>query len=531
MPNKSSIESPAEGVATVARLAGSAQPASAGRVALRDQPPLPLVALARALAQEQVSYCRWTGASGLAGRADEEDVDLLVARCHFHRVAELFLRLGFKPASVPAGQAVPGSLDSFAYDAEGDRLIRLRAHHQLLLGHELTWNYRLPIERQCLSSAGQDGVFRAPAPEYQFIVFVLRSLLRHSTLDILVGRRATLDASEHLADLLARVNREGLRDIVDRDLPFLGAAAFDNCVEALRPTASTWSRLKARLQVLSRLQAHARRPLAVEIFLRLCRRGLSAGRRQVSGRASKFRLNNGGAMIAIVGGDGAGKSTVVDALSGWLSRDFVTASVHLGKPSWSWTTATVRGILKVGQLLGLYPPESTIRETLKQKSLMSTGYPWLLREVCRARDRHLRYVRARRLAADGGLVISDRFPLPQIRIMDGPQAQRFLGHAGEAPQKDSFLGPDPDDPLPRALVKLEESYYQRIAAPEVLIVLRVNPEIAVERRIGEDPTAVRERSTEIWNLDWRHTNAHVIDASKSKAEVLAAVKALVWSEL
>ena len=40
------------------------------------------------------------------------------------------------------------------------------------------------------------------------------------------------------------------------------------------------------------------------------------------------------------------------------------------------------------------------------------------------RDRYISYVQARRFATNGGLVICDRFPLPQIKIMDGPQVER-----------------------------------------------------------------------------------------------------------
>lgn len=532
MPIESSIESPAEPVATGTGTPSAGASPPGGRVAPRDRAPATLVALSQALAQEQVVYCRWNGHRGPeAERAGEDEVDLLVSRAHMRRVAELFCRLGFKLAKASPEKAVPGALDAFAYDADTEGLIRVHVHHQLLLGHELTRNYRLPIERQCLDSAAPDEVFRASAPEYEFIVFVLRALLRHSALDILCGRRETLPATERLTDLEARADQGRVRGILNRELPYVGAEVFEGWLEALRAGASTWSRLKARLQVLSRLQAHARRPLAMEICLRLWRRAALAGRRHLLGHSSKYRLESGGAIIAIAGGDGAGKSTVVDALGAWLSRDFVTTSVHLGKPAWSWTTATVRTILKVGQLFGLYPPESTFRATLEQRSLVSTGYPWLLREFCRARDRYASYVGARRFAAAGGLLISDRFPLPQVRLMDGPLAQRFLDQRLDGPRDEAFLSPHPGQWLARALVKLEASYYQHIALPEVLIVLRVDPEIAVARRIGEDAVPVRERSTEIWQLDWQHTNAHVIDASKSKSQVLAEVKALVWSEL
>ena len=40
---------------------------------------------------------------------------------------------------------------------------------------------------------------------------------------------------------------------------------------------------------------------------------------------------------------------------------------------------------------------------------------------------------------------------------------------------------------------------------------------------------VRERGKEIWELDWEGTDAHVIDGSKCKDDVLDELKALVWS--
>jgi len=67
--------------------------------------------------------------------------------------------------------------------------------------------------------------------------------------------------------------------------------------------------------------------------------------------------------------------------------------------------------------------------------------------------------------------------------------------------------------------------------PDLLIVLRVDPELAVRRKIDEQATSVRARSTEIFKVDWQSTNAHIIDSSKSKTDVMAELKALIWSEL
>ena len=224
-------------------------------------------------------------------------------------------------------------------------------------------------------------------------------------------------------------------------------------------------------------------------------------------------------MVALVGGDGAGKSTVAGELYGWLSSEFEVIKVHMGKPAWSLTTVAVRAILKIGRSLGFYPyARSPIRHMSDPDSNAFPGYPWLLREVCTARDRYLTYAKARRFANNGGIVICDRYPLTHVKLMDGLRSHLMINVRKT-------------NRLIEILVSANKKRYQQIYLPELLITLRVNPEIAVQRKTDEDAAAVRARSKEIWELDWEETRAHVIDGGRSQAEVLSEVKALVWSEL
>ncbi len=115
--------------------------------------------------------------------------------------------------------------------------------------------------------------------------------------------------------------------------------------------------------------------------------------------------------------------------------------------------------------------------------------------------------------------------------MDGPMSAQFVSQLMDGPQADRFMSPHRDNPLTRFLVKLEQSYYHQIVPPDLLIVLLVDPEIAVQRKTEENADTVRKRSTEIWKINWAGTDAHLIDASQSKTEVLAQLKAQIWSEL
>jgi thymidylate kinase len=118
----------------------------------------------------------------------------------------------------------------------------------------------------------------------------------------------------------------------------------------------------------------------------------------------------------------------------------------------------------------------------------------------------------------GSIVICDRFPLRQIRLMDGARS-RALRPSVKL------------DSTGRFLARLENRYYDRILPPDLLIVLRVDPDIAVARKPEEVPRFVRARSEEIFGLDWGSAPAVVLDGTRDRLSVLAEIKSLVWSRL
>jgi len=233
-------------------------------------------------------------------------------------------------------------------------------------------------------------------------------------------------------------------------------------------------------------------------------------------RAPTMQMSSGGRLVVVAGGDGSGKTTLIDSLYAWLSGRFEIRGFHIGKPPWSMTTVAVRGLLKVGRLLGLWPFSLQNEDDPDQVGF--AGYPSLIRTVCTARDRWLHYTRARRFASNGGLAICDRFPLPGTITMDGPQVARMtVGH-----EPTWFL---------KRLAKLEAGFYERILAPDLLVVLKLDPDIAVRRKTDEDPVSVRARTAKVWKAEWEKTPARIIDASQSKEAVLAELKNLLWSQL
>jgi hypothetical protein len=92
-------------------------------------------------------------------------------------------------------------------------------------------------------------------------------------------------------------------------------------------------------------------------------------------------------------------------------------------------------------------------------------------------------------------------------------------------------GTGPRSHIVRRLAEAERRIYAQIGLPDVLVVLRVDPEVAVLRRPEDDSNYVRTRNAEVYDVDWSMTPAVVLDGTQPPEQVLAAVRNAVWERL
>jgi thymidylate kinase len=484
--------------------------------------------LCRALQDAGIRYCHWKSNESLDRSASgENDLDLLVLRSDASRFEGLLRDFGFRDARLPRWKELPGVYHSYAVDRVSGHFVHIHAHYQLVIGDDMTKNYHLPIEVAYLASARPVSPFMVPAPEFELALFLIRMVIKHCTWDAFLTLQSSLSKSERreLDDLVARVDLMDVWDLLGQHIPFVRPELWQRCLRAVKPGASVSSRIRTASTLQAELAVWARRPRAVDTSLRMWRRFRTLARRKVFRRGPvAHRLAGGGVLIGIVGGDGAGKTTALEGLTRWLATEnFFAVTVHMGKPAWSVLSAAVKGSMKVAASVKRRPTSSasSLRSTLATEggTMDVRDRARLVWEVLTARDRSRTYRRARRLASNGEIVICDRYPLPQVSGMDGPVTARAKDPA-------RLRG------LAKSLAARENTYYQRIRYPDILIVLRVHPDLAVQRKAGVEPeSTVRPRSEEIWQVDWADTPAIVVDAAASREEVLSEIKSLIWSRL
>ena len=477
--------------------------------------------LCETLEKEGINYCHWKSNAALDRSASgENDLDLLVHRPDISRFKKVLNFLGFKEAFIPNQEKIPGINDYYGYDHQSEKFVHVHAHFRLILGSDLNKNYHIPFEKAYLASSNQGILFRTPSFDFEFVLFIIRMIIKHSTWDTILGGQGRLSGKEQqeMSWLKSGMNPEGVLEILKTHLTFLDADLFDECTRVLHPGVSIWKRIKCGHTLQKQLKNCARYSPVRDLYLKIRNRLKEGMDRRVFHKIPALQLAAGGMLIVIIGGDGAGKTTSVEEITRWLGSRFEILRVHLGKPEWSVTTYLVRGILKIGTVLGLYPFSRVPPEKiLKGDCEVFPGYPWLIREVCTARDRYNTYTRARQATSAGKLVICDRYPLAPIKIMDGPMGAQMTKNI----KKTRFM---------QFLIKMEESYYRRILLPDLLVILRVDPETAVSRKPDENPEAVRARVNAIWDLDSTYFQKRVVDANLPRAEVLSRLKELIWAQ-
>ena len=499
---------------------GSAEAAGPETPAMREA--LWLVReLCAQLREERVRYCHWKSNDMLVRSANgENDLDLLVHRYDAQRFGEVLARLGFRRALAPGGREHPGVSHHYALDVPSGRFVHIHAHVLLVLGDDTTKNVRLPIEVPYLASCDHSDLFPVPAPELELAVFVLRMMLKHGTWDAVAVGKGAIGANERreLDWLLERSDSRRLEAVVSEHLPSVGTALWSDCLRAVQH-GNTLRRLVLGRRVLRALRAHARRTWWHDLTLRLVRRVTWGSRRYLLRRPTRKRLDRAGVTIAVVGGDGAGKSTAVEGTSSWLGGPLAVRRSHLGKPPPSLLTLAIKGPMYLARRGGLLPSAYASIDPRTARPEDFPGNAWALWHLFTARDRLREYRRARRFADNGGVVVSDRWPLEQISLMDGPRTTWILRN------------PESFSSTTLRLARAEARIYDQIAPPDVLFVLRIDPEVAVARRSDEESGYVRARNAEVRSVDWSGTSATVVEATSPPEVVLDLIRQAVWERL
>jgi len=477
----------------------------------------PLVAeTSKRLLAAEVVFCHWKSNDKiLLSETGENDLDLLIKREDIHKFKMVLFDLGYKSARFRKGpRSRPGVEDYYGYDLITDRIIHVHAHYQLVTGNDATKSFRLPVENALIksSSYAHSKLFLTPRAEFELVVFVVRMILKWTLLGAIKKRGRVLSVAYvgEFEFLHKQCDMEEIKRILMVHFEQIPVPLFMRFLSVL---ASNRANIVTQYLIYGSfrrcLQPYAMNSRFLDAVLVNYRRTYSIISKYVVFPKKNRRLPTGGIQVAIVGGDGAGKTTAVNEICSWLSNDFEVQRLHLGKPKRSLSTLCFDVFLKISGIRKKFPLDSSVNKF--------PGYFWMMRMVLYARDRY-RCARKGALSASKGIfVIYDRYPMKELTTMDTLCCGLAIKYNSSKPA--------------RFLEKVEKKYFSKICAADYMIFLKVDPSIAVSRNTDDEPEYVRIRNEEISSLKWVHEMCEVVDANKNQDHVLKLLKQYLWKIL
>lgn len=476
-----------------------------------------------------IVYCHWKSNIDLAqATAGQIDLDLLVERKSWPQALAILPQLGFKAAVVRWGANPPGIGHYYGLDPDTHQLIHVHLFSRVLTGESYVKSHLFPFEAMLLEHGDYAGRMRVTSKAAELVLFTLRMFVKYgSLLDLVsVGRKSEglraevrwLQEGGDLAEALA---------LLRKHCPVVEERLFVRCVETLDSERSLVSRMSLARQVRRRLKVYAK----YTFFRRLLAYGRllwAEGGRRLGTKQKNKVFQAGGAVIAFVGADATGKSTLVTETGRWLGEAFTVKVIHTGKPPSAWLTAPLNlalalaGRQRIGRLKSQTASGEANPSRHNFKGVSSLAYA--LRAITLAWDRQQLILKSRRLAAEGEIVICDRYPSRVIGAMDSPRL-------AEAP-----LQGGPVAAIYNRLARLEKRLYQRIPPPDIVLKLKVSLETAQKRnrerqeQDGDTYLAARHGQSQAWHMPGTRY-VYDIDTEQRLEETIGNVKEAIWESL
>ena len=476
--------------------------------------------------QQKVQYCYWKSSRRLhLALAGASDLDILVAPLDRMNAVRALDRIGFKAFPSSHNREHSAVISFIGFDETSGLIHHVHLHFRIVLGNAMVKNWVMPRQDEILArtSIHQLIPIRMLDPADAAVLLIVRAALelrRSEPIAIRQWGALNKKFSDELVHLREQVSHSAFTARASQI--FSGPLANDLANTFVRNSSPRISR-RLRVRIESELSAY-------RCFGRLqaLARTVSRSFAWILNRVNKslvdlphpsmHRPSAGGLVIAVVGVDGSGKSTLVSTLSSWLGSEVDVGTLYFG-------TGDGRASLFMRPFKSLSPfvasffkvkPRGASHGKISDKpagriySILFTI--WAI--LAAAEKRH-KLKAARRAACRGTVVITDRYPQLEIPTFnDGPLLHR-LPHT------------------PGWLSRYETEAYElaRRAPPDLVIKLHVGSETVARREPEMDKDVVRDRIASFARLRFPGVKVVSIDADRPKDEVVRLAKRAVWESL
>jgi len=480
------------------------------------------------LNEKGIKYCHWKSNESL-GEAlkGEGDLDILVDRRDVGDFVSLIESMGFKRA-MDLKKGGPDSISHYyGMDSVRGSIVHLHVYFKLLTGGALVKNYRLPLEELLLTSAENIDVVKVPSKSAEFALIVLRKVIEHGTFfDTVLFYREYDKICRELKWLGGEDVVEEAASLIEIWLPSVDRRLFISCAKEIMPGGSFFKRLLLGRKLRARLHNYSIcGPLKAFLLT-----GILMIRRvsqKVSGRKTRI-LARGGVVVAVVGPDAVGKSTMHGELKKWLEDHFLVEAAHVGKPPSTLLTVLPNIIAIFGRKVFYKYRSSRVKKDFagagKERKKTVGSFRFLIfaiRSLMVALSRQALIKNTLRKASAGAIVICDRYPSYAQGAMDSSQ---FEG------MEEYF----PSSSIGRWIAEREKNIYKSLPMPDVIFSLKLPVKDALVRNLArggsniEDDEYFSARHASSTKQKYISGCKYTVDTSAPLENTLSEVKAELW---
>lgn len=465
-----------------------------------------------------IEYCHWKSNEHLlAGLCGDTDLDILMTDSSREEGTRILSELNFIHLTSQYGSSYPYVEDWVGCDLESGKLSHVHLHYRIVSGHRGMKEYTLPFTDEIISTRIKDDqwdIFIAE-PNLELLMLYTRIGIKAGYRDLLQAHMGKYHVSKHdmpeIIFLKNQLNTDSLNHIAAKYygdstksiLEIIGRDTYD----------SKW--MLDLHRVTTRFCKPYNRTGNAQSFLRIYFRISIVARRYICKFFLPYMItkktlpNGGGVVVAFVGQDGAGKSTVAKEVAKWLNWKIDVKRFYYGNGD------GYRSINRV------------IAGRLKGKGGLANGLRALLavsnyRKIAK---KHLRQARMmKKYVAHGGIAICDRYPQIKFEgINDGPKI-RNLKKRTENKLAQRYLVWQADK---------EEADIKRTIeiCPDIVFKLTLPVEESMRRKPEENETAIREKNKIINELDFGERRCVYVRADQDYNLELSIIHTNIWDEM
>ena len=406
------------------------------------------------LDDEGILWAVWKGFESIEDSFDGDgDLDLLFNDKDMARVIEVAGDFGWFEAERP-GISFPSVIHLFHHGEKGVPF-HLHCYFGLITGHSWLKEYRIPGSPEILADRVRDlslGVWKI-SPADSHAIFLFRYFVKCSSW---VGRwlyfreletyRLEWSSLGHYSS-----GTRARKDFVTEDMePYYSGSG-----ELQLPPWKHARRVRQRAKPLRRMSFFSLKKSEVSMFFSMALRVLFRVPRRLSG---------GGIVFALVGPDGAGKSSLASSLVEILHRTLRVRHFHLGKPR----SLVVLRALRLGARMSVRNARDRSGSRLPfVKPPRTQSLLFAVSSLLIAGARFLEAHKARFFANRGFVVVADRWPRTVFGAPDGP---RISPH--RPPNRPTIV---------EVLALIERKLYEATPAADIVIFVVVGVELALHR--------------------------------------------------